>query len=182
MASANDERKNIPQLALAKQFSHTIKSFPILALAKTLTMSFVKIWVHLVFSTKNREPLLTKDIRPTVHQHIMENCKKKDIFLQAINGYTEHLHCLISLGKSQNIAEIAQLIKGESSFWINRNKICKSKFTWQDDYFAVSVSESQVKTVTAYINNQEEHHSKKSFAEEVNEFMKKYGFSIIKGT
>ena len=80
-------------------------------------MSYVTIWVHLVFSTKNREPWLNKDIRYDVHKHIMENCKKKEIFLQAINGYTEHIHCLISLGKEQSIAEISQLIKGESSFW-----------------------------------------------------------------
>lgn len=139
-------------------------------------MSFLKIWIHLVFSTKNREPYLTKDIRYKVHQHITENCKEKDIFLLAVNGYTDHLHCLISLGKEQSIAKIAQLIKGESSFWINKNEICKTKFCWQDDYFAVSVSESQVATVKKYIQNQEAHHSKSTFTNEVNLFMKKYNW------
>jgi len=141
-------------------------------------MSFLKIWIHLVFSTKNRKPFLTKDIRYKVHQHIIENCKEKDIFILAVNGYTDHLHCLISLGKEQSIAKIAQLIKGESSFWINKNEICKTKFSWQDDYFAVSVSESQVETVKKYIQNQEEHHSKASFSNEVDEFMKKYNWDI----
>jgi putative transposase len=79
-------------------------------------MSFVKIWVHLVFSTKNREPLLNKELRQNLINHIIENCKEKDIYLQAINGYTEHIHCLISLGKDQSISKISQLIKGESSF------------------------------------------------------------------
>jgi putative transposase len=139
-------------------------------------MSFLKIWIHLVFSTKNREPYLTKDIRYKVHQHIIENCKEKDIFILAVNGYTDHLHCLISLGKEQSIAKIAQLIKGESSFWINKNEICKTKFSWQDDYFAVSVSESQVGTVKKYIQNQEAHHSKSTFNNEVDEFMKKYNW------
>jgi putative transposase len=139
-------------------------------------MSFLKIWIHLVFSTKNREPFLTKDIRYKVHQHIIENCKEKDIFIIAVNGYTDHLHCLISLGKEQSIAKIAQLIKGESSFWINKNTICKTKFSWQDDYFAVSVSESQVGTVKKYIQNQEAHHSKSTFSNEVDEFMKKYNW------
>jgi putative transposase len=139
-------------------------------------MSFLKIWIHLVFSTKNREPFLTKDIRYKVHQHIIENCKEKDIFIIAVNGYTDHLHCLISLGKEQSIAKIAQLIKGESSFWINKNEICKTKFSWQDDYFAVSVSESQVGTVKKYIQNQEAHHSKSTFSNEVDEFMKKYNW------
>jgi putative transposase len=143
-------------------------------------MSFVKIWVHLVFSTKNREPWLKEEIRYKVHQHIIQNCKEKEIFLQAINGYTEHLHCLISLGKDQNISKIAQLIKGESSFWINKNNVLSEKFSWQDDYFAVSVSESQVESVVKYIKNQKIHHSKKSFDQEVEEFIVKYGFKIIK--
>jgi len=139
-------------------------------------MSYVKIWVHVVFSTKNRDPLLPKEIRYDVQKHIMSNCQEKDIFLQAINGYTEHIHCLISLGKEQTIAKVSQLIKGESSFWINKNKLIKHKFEWQDDYSAVSVSESQVKHVVNYIKDQEEHHAKKSFKEEVDEFMTKYGW------
>jgi putative transposase len=142
-------------------------------------MSFVKIWVHLVFATKNREPVLTDEIRYDIYRHIMENCKDKEIFLQAINGHTDHLHCLISLGKDQTIAKITQLIKGESSFWINQNNLTPEKFSWQDDYFAVSVSESQEPTVINYIKNQEKHHSKKSFSEEVDEFMKRFGWELI---
>ena len=143
-------------------------------------MSYVKIWVHVVFSTKNRFPYLTKEIRYEVFNHIIENCREKDIFLQAINGYTEHIHCLISLGKDQSIAIVAKLIKGESSFWINKQQLTAQKFSWQDDYFAVSVSESQVEKIVNYIKNQEEHHSKKTFDEEVEEFMDKYGWQIIK--
>jgi putative transposase len=86
-------------------------------------MSFVKIWIHLVFATKDRQPLLTQNVRHHVHKHIMENCKDKGIFLQAINGHIDHIHCLISLGKDQNIAKISQLIKGESSIWINKNQL-----------------------------------------------------------
>jgi putative transposase len=139
----------------------------------------VKIWVHLVFATKNREPLLNKELRHNLINHIIENCKEKDIFLQAINGYTEHIHCLISLGKDQSISKISQLIKGESSFWISKNNLTSEKFIWQDDYFAVSVSESQVEAVINYIKNQEAHHSKKSFDQEVDEFMDKYGWQLI---
>jgi putative transposase len=142
-------------------------------------LSFVKIWVQLVFAIKNREHLLTNEFRYDLYKHIIENCKGKDIFLQAINGYTGHIHCLISLGKDQNISKVSQLIKGESSFWINKNNLTSEKFSWQDDYFAVSVSESQVETVVNYIKNQEAHHAKKSFDEEVNEFMTRYGWNII---
>jgi len=142
-------------------------------------MSHVRIWVHIVFATKNREPLLKKDIRGDVHKHIIENCKNQGIFLKAINGYTDHLHCLVSLGKDQNIAKVSQFIKGESSFWINKNNLTPRKFAWQDDYFAVSVSESQVETVINYIQNQEKHHLKKSFDDEVTEFLEKYGWELV---
>jgi putative transposase len=85
------------------------------------------------------------------------------------------------LGKEQSISQVSQLIKGEASFWINKNELTTSKFMWQDDYFAVSVSESQVKQVVKYIQNQEVHHAKKSFSDEVDEFMNKYGWTYIKG-
>jgi putative transposase len=143
-------------------------------------MSFVKIWVHLVFSTKNRQPFLKKENRTKMIKHIIENCKEKGIFLQAINGYDDHLHCLISLGKDQSIAKVSQLIKGESSFWLNNQKLLLDKFQWQDDYFAISVSQSQLPTVMNYIKKQEEKHSKKSFLDEVDEFVKIYGFENIK--
>lgn len=144
-------------------------------------MSWVSIWVHLVFSTKNREPYLdTKEIRKKVFQHIKENAKIKNIWIDTINGYHDHAHCLISLNKDHSISKIAQLIKGESSNWINKNKITKNKFIWQDDYWAVSITESHIKEVRKYIFEQEEHHKKITFAEEVDKFMKKYGWRYLK--
>ncbi len=71
------------------------------------------------------------------------------------------MHCLISLGPGQNIDKIMMLLKGESSYWINKNKLFHYKFEWQDEYFAVSVSESLVNRVRNYIKNQENHHKKK---------------------
>ncbi|MDF1612811.1 IS200/IS605 family transposase [Stygiobacter electus] len=143
-------------------------------------MSWVRVWIHLVFSTKNREPYLnSKELREKVFNHIKENAKEKNIWLEDLNGYKEHIHCLISLNKEQSISKIAQLIKGESSFWINKNKLIKGKFFWQDDYWAVSVSESHIESVKNYISEQEEHHRIKSFSEEVDEFMKKYGWNYI---
>lgn len=138
-------------------------------------MSWVKVWVHYVFSTKNREPYLnSKELREKIFNHIKENAKEKNIWLDSINGYKEHIHCLISLNKEQSISKIAQLIKGESSFWINKNKLIKDKFVWQDDYWAVSVSESHIIKIRKYIQQQEDHHKIKSFTEEVNDFMNKY--------
>lgn len=145
-------------------------------------MSWVRIWVHLVFSTKNREPFLnSKELRKKVFQHIKENAKEKDIWLDCVNGYSDHTHCLVSLNKEQSISKVAQLIKGESSFWINQNKLVEGKFIWQDDYWAVSVSESHLEQTRQYIFNQEEHHRKTTFKEEVDDFMKKYGWQHILG-
>jgi len=138
-------------------------------------MSWVRIWIHLVFSTKERQPFLTpKELRENLFQHIKENAKSKDIWLDSINGYTDHLHCLISLNKEQTISKVAQLIKGESSFWINQNHLMNNKFIWQDDYWAAGVGESELERIRNYIQRQEEHHKGKSFSEEVDEFMKNH--------
>ena len=115
-----------------------------------------------------------------VWQHIRENAKEKDIFIDTINGYSDHCHCLVSLGVDQIIQKTMHLIKGESSFWINKQVITEQKFEWQDDYFAVSVSESGVNAVREYIKNQETHHAKKTFQQEYDEFMNRYGFLLIK--
>jgi REP element-mobilizing transposase RayT len=142
-------------------------------------MGYIKIWVHLVWTTKNREPILNRDIRQKIFNHIKENAESKGIYIDFINGYFEHVHCLISLGSGQTIDKIVMLLKGESSYWINRNKICSTKFEWQEEYFAVSVSESIVNKVRDYIKNQENHHRKRTFDEEYNEFIRKYGFDAF---
>lgn len=140
-------------------------------------MSFIKIYVHIVFSTLNRIPFLNStELRVKVWKHIKENASSKGIYLDMINGYSDHCHCLISLGSNQKIEKIVQLIKGESSFWINKNQLTKDKFAWQDEYFAVSVSESMIESVRNYIKNQEILHKKKTFADEYQEFIDKYNF------
>ncbi len=140
-------------------------------------MPFIKTYIHFVWSTKNRYPFLdNKELRQKVWNHIKENAKEKGIFVYFVNGYSDHCHCLVSLGADQTIQKTMQLIKGESSFWINKNKFCLEKFEWQDEYFAVSVSESMIDKVRNYIKTQEDHHSKQSFKEEYEEFMTKYKF------
>ena len=142
-------------------------------------MSWTRVYIHMVFATKNRAPFLkSKEQRKSVFQHIKHNAEEKGVWLDCVNGYQEHAHCLISLGKEQTISKIAQLIKGESSFWINRNKLIENNFEWQDDYWAVGVGESHLESVRNYIHNQEAHHSKKSFSKEVNDLMDKYGWSL----
>ena len=144
-------------------------------------MSWVRVYMHMVFSTKNRQPFLnSSELRRNVFEHIKNNAEEKGIWLDCINGYQEHAHCLISLGKEQTISKVAQLIKGESSYWINQNNLTTEKFVWQDDYWIVGVSESHLESVRKYIHNQEIHHSNQSFESEINKFMEKYGWSFLK--
>ena len=141
------------------------------ALAQHFHMSYVRLWVHLVFTTKNREPILSAELRNKMMEHIIENARSKEIYLDSIGGWAEHLHLLISLGREQNIAKVAMLIKGESAHWFNQQKFVRGKFHWQDDYFALSVSESQLEKVRNYIRNQEDHHRARSFADEFDALM-----------
>ena len=144
-------------------------------------MPYVKLYIHFVWSTKNRYPFLsTPDLRAKVWLHIRDNAKKKNIYIDFINGFSDHCHCLVALGVDQTIKDVVQLIKGESSYWINKEQLCKSKFKWQDDYFAASVSESMTDKTREYIKNQEEHHKHKSFKDELNDFLEKHGFEKIK--
>ena len=139
-------------------------------------MSYVKIWIHAVWRTKNSEPLLKKGIRTELFQHIRDNAKEKEIYIDFINGYVEHVHCLLALNADMSISKTMQMIKGESAHWVNNKNLVKPKFEWADRYFAVSVSESMIDKVREYIKNQEEHHKKVTFQEEYDEFIRKYGF------
>ena len=90
-------------------------------------MPFIKVYIHFVWSTKNRIPFLnTRKLRTKVWIHIKQNAKEKGIFIDFVNGYSDHCHCLVSLKHNQSIQEIMHLIKGESSFWINENNLLKN--------------------------------------------------------
>jgi putative transposase len=133
-------------------------------------MSWTRIWIHLVFTTKDQAPILSREIRERMNHHIRENAVKQKIHLDSIGGYTDHLHCLISLSKDQSISKVVQLIKGESSSWLNKEFFKRSSFSWQDDYWAKSVDDRTVHYARKYIRNQEEHHGKKNFDDEMDEF------------
>jgi len=144
-------------------------------------MPFVKVWVHLIWSTKNRVKSITGDLKYKLYDHIRENARKKEIYLDFLNGTKDHIHLLVSVKGEQSLSKITQLIKGESSFWVNQNNLTEYKFEWQDEYIAVSVSESVIPRVRDYIKNQEEHHRKKSFNEEIELILERYSFKKING-
>jgi len=141
-------------------------------------MSYVRILIHLVFCTKNREPLISDELLPGLLAHIKENARNKGTIVYELNGDKNHIHLLISLKTEQPVSQLAHLLKGESSFWINQNHLTKTKFHWTDEYFAVSIGESQKESLIRYIRGQKEHHRVKSFKEEYDEFIRKYNFNL----
>jgi putative transposase len=107
-----------------------------LALAEINTghMPYTKIMIHFMWATKNRQRIISKELKPLLLSHIKENSLKKDIYIDCLNCVEDHIHILLSLSVDQTIAKVMQLIKGESSFWVNQQDIIKDKFEWPDDY------------------------------------------------
>ncbi len=137
-------------------------------------MGYSKVYIHLVWTTYKHQPLLSKDIRAEVFQHIRTNAKSKGIFIDHIGGYTDHVHCLVHLNCDQRISTISQLLKGESSHWINQLGLVSGKFKWQEEYYVVSVGIMQLNVVRRYIRNQEKHHQTRSLDKELSLFKKLY--------
>ena len=137
-------------------------------------MSFTRILIHCVWTTKYRKKTIIPVVRKELIEHFLDYSKTKDIYLLEVNAWENHCHALVSLGCNQNIADVMRMIKGESAHWLNKSGKLPFKFGWQDDYYAVSVSESHLNVVCRYIKKQEEHHKKVSWEEELKQFLAKY--------
>jgi len=135
-------------------------------------MSFINVYIHFVWSTKLRKPSLVKPYRQLLFDHMKQNGRDKGIHIDRVNGYVDHVHCLVSLKPGQSIDNIARLIKGESTHWFNHiSGIQNTPLQWQSEYFAISVSPSILKNVRSYIDRQEQHHSKTGYEKEYQELV-----------
>ncbi|MBA4276733.1 MAG: transposase [Flavobacterium sp.] len=137
--------------------------------------SFNKIWIHAIWTTKEREPLIHPNVENKIHQFLSEQLRAQGCPVRIINGMPDHIHCLFLLSPQKSIADVIKQIKGSSSHFINQNNLIADKFTWQTGYAAYSVSESGVDRVFEYIKHQKIHHQKKTFLQEYDEFIKLYG-------
>lgn len=135
-------------------------------------MSYTEVCIHYVWSTKYREPVLEQPYRKMLFDHMRQNALDKNIYIDRINGYLDHVHCLVWLKNGQTIDIVAKLMKGEASFWFNNKSGSGRKVSWQKGYFAVSVSLHMVEKVRGYIDRQEAHHSKAGYAAEYTALMK----------
>lgn len=129
-------------------------------------------FVHCIFSTKNRMALIPPALQGRLWAYIFGTAKKLAINLLAVGGTANHIHLLLGLPVTMNVAEAMQKLKANSSRWISEQGI---RFQWQDGYGAFSVSPSLVPTVQTYIRNQEQHHQKRDFEDEFRVFLYKSG-------
>ncbi len=142
--------------------------------------SYSKCWLHLIWGTLNREAFFTSEsVQKKVSNYLSEYCSQKKIYMKKNYVNSEHVHALIDMPTNFSIEEVMHLLKGSSSRWINENGICPFKFSWGRGYAALSVSQSGLIRVVEYINGQKEHHRRKSFAEEYEEFITKYGMKYV---
>ena len=110
-------------------------------------MPYIDMWVHLIWATKNRQPFINKEIKGLLIPHIHKNAISKDIHIDFLNCVQDHIHLLVSLRPNQDISGVVRLIKGESSHWINQQKLVKANFRWQHDDIAISISKSGISRV-----------------------------------
>ncbi len=137
--------------------------------------SLSKIWIHALFSTKNRQPIIETNATPVIYAHIEQHLKSLDCFCRNLNGTNDHLHVLFLLNATKSVAEVIKNVKGESSHWINQQTIVPERFAWQTGYGAFSVSESVLAKVDSYIKNQQEHHKNMTFQQEYERFILLHG-------
>lgn len=136
--------------------------------------SLVKNYVHIVFSTKYRQNLIHPPVEAELHSYLGGICNKLECQVIEVGGYTDHVHILCLLSKKIALMKLMEELKSHSSKWIKTKGEEYKNFYWQDGYGAFSVNPSQVDIVIAYIKNQHEHHSKKTFQHEFRIFLKKY--------
>lgn len=139
-----------------------------------MAQSLSKILIHLVFSTKNREHVLTDEVRSELHPYMNKVLVEMDSPAIAIGSVEDHIHILFRLSKNHALCKVIEEVKTSSSKWIKTKGAQFKSFHWQSGYGAFSVSQSNVEEVQSYIANQKEHHRTKTFQEEFRTFLKKY--------
>lgn len=137
-----------------------------------MSHSYSRVHIHLVFSTKERRGTIPKDIQPRLWAYLAGICKNYEMPAMAIGGTENHVHILFHLPPTVSLAKAAQLLKANSSKWMGEQGVA---FGWQEGYGAFSVSPSSLGRVMEYIRNQEAHHHKSSFEEEIRALLDRHG-------
>jgi REP element-mobilizing transposase RayT len=136
--------------------------------------SLVKNYIHLVFSTKYRQPLILESVEGELYSYLGGICRDLECTPIKVGGYYDHVHILCMLSKKIALMKLLEEVKSHSSKWIKTKDDRLANFYWQDGYGAFSVNPAQTDIVSRYIENQKAHHSKKAFQDEYRIFLKKY--------
>jgi putative transposase len=136
--------------------------------------TYTQLYIHLVFAVKYRAAVISPVWAERLYKYITGIVQNNGHKMLAINSMPDHLHLFIGLHPNQSISELMRLVKGDSSEFINKEKLTGSKFSWQEGYAAFSNSHSQIDAVVKYIANQQQHHTKKTFREEYLQMLKEY--------
>ncbi|SMD43880.1 REP element-mobilizing transposase RayT [Aquiflexum balticum DSM 16537] len=139
-----------------------------------MAQSLVKNYLHIVFSTKHRQPLISPEIANELYSYLGGICNNLDCSPIKIGGHIDHIHILCLLSKKITLIKLLEEIKSHSSKWVKTKGESLKSFYWQDGYGAFSVNPTEVNTVIKYIENQAEHHKKRTFQDEYRAFLKKY--------
>ncbi|MBU1101075.1 MAG: IS200/IS605 family transposase [Bacteroidetes bacterium] len=139
-----------------------------------MSHSFSRIWLHIVFSTQGRKPLISPIAENTIFEYMRKLLLEEKCPVRIINGMSDHVHLLFLHNPNKTIADTIKQIQESTSNWINQNEIIEKKFAWQKGYGVFSVSESRVEKVFKYIENQKAFHRKTSFTDEYNKMMELY--------
>ncbi|MDA0835703.1 MAG: IS200/IS605 family transposase [Planctomycetota bacterium] len=139
-----------------------------------MTQSFVCLHVHVVFSTKNRQPFITDDLAPRLYDYMGGVVSNRGGKLLTAGGVADHVHLLISLHKEMAMSEFVRIVKSNSSKWIHETFAELKSFAWQTGYGAFGVSFSDLARVKRYIANQQEHHRRQTFKEEFLELLRRH--------
>src|SRR6185436_9554829 len=136
--------------------------------------TFSQIYIQTVFAVSGRLSLITQDYKEELHKYITGIVRNKGQKLISINGMADHLHILIGLRPSMALAELVRDIKADSSEWVNRKKLARGKFAWQEGDGAFSYGHSQLDPIIGYIQNQEKHHQSRTFKKEYLTLLQKF--------
>jgi putative transposase len=140
--------------------------------------SLVQNYIHIVFSTKDRQPLIFPPVEEELHNYLGGVCKKLDCQPIIVGGFTNHIHILCRLSKKIAVMKLVEEIKSHSSKWIKTKGAAYEGFYWQNGYGVFSVNPNGVERVTAYIKNQKVHHDKQKFEDEYRKMLIKYGLEF----
>ena len=140
-----------------------------------MPQSLSNILLHLIFSTKNRNPWLEKAIREKTHAFLAGTVRQCDCEAYRVGGVADHVHLAVRLSRTLSVADLVKEIKTASSKWLKTQDASLSDFAWQQGYGIFSVGMSQRDTLLHYIDTQEEHHRTRTFQDEYRTFLKKYG-------